>query len=84
MSVARPVLLRVSNEPPLAAMTRSQTVRAAAQRAHTVLLAADAAPNAAIARRVRGSSRPVPATSTTCSRRRQQRSLQPTYSPSTP
>ena len=59
MSVAAPLALKTGDEPRLTAMTRSQTITAAAaQRARIVLLAADGIPNAEIARRV-GASRPT-------------------------
>ena len=59
MSVAAPLVLRVGDESRLSAMTRSQTITAAAaQRARIVLLAAEGVPNAEIARRV-GVSRPT-------------------------
>jgi len=59
VSVAAPLVLRAGDEPPLAAMARSQTVTAAAaQRARIVLLAAEGVPNAEIARRL-GVSRPT-------------------------
>jgi len=59
VSVAAPLVLRAGDEPPLAAMARSQTVTAAAaQRARIVLLAAEGVPNAEIARRL-GVTRPT-------------------------
>src|SRR5438445_5639610 len=59
MSVAAPLPLRAGDEERLSAMSRSQTLpAAAAQRARIVLLAADGVPNAEIARRV-GVSRPT-------------------------
>ncbi len=59
MSVAERLVLRVGDEPRLAALVRSSTVQAgAAQRARIVLLAADGLSNAEIGRRV-GMSRPT-------------------------
>ncbi|MBK8459805.1 MAG: IS630 family transposase [Micropruina sp.] len=59
MSVAAPLVLRVGDQPRLAALVRSSTVEAGlAQRARIVLLAAEGLPNAEIARRV-GVSRPT-------------------------
>ncbi len=59
MAVAAPLALRPGDHSRLISLTRSQTVIAAAtQRARIVLLAADAVPNAVIARVV-GVSRPT-------------------------